>query len=400
MSLLYRLRQEPNVFQEYNAVIRDQMKSGIVEEVHELSSGEVGRVHYLPRHAVIRREKETTKLRVVYDASCKSNGVSLNDYLHTGPALSQKIMDIILRFRAHRSALAGDIEKAFLNVSIAEEDRDVLRFLWFDDVKKECPAVIVLRFARVVFRVSSSPFLLNATVKHHVERYESEDPEFVETFLRSIYVDDVSSGGDTDEEAYQLYVKSKVRLAEGGFNLRKFVTNSPRLRKQIEDNESRLCNVDCAPTSSEDTYDNGTLQTLLINDKPTVEPVVHEEQSYTKTSLGDTQESGKSEQKILGVKWNFVEGKLVFDLSSVARLASECLPTKSNIAAVAATFYDTIGFISPVVVQFKLLFQELCENKADWDDTLEGPLRGKWDELVASLQVVYRESADGGFSRA
>ena len=41
-------------------------------------------------------------------------------------------MDIILRFLTHRKALAGDIEKAFLNVSVAEEDRDVLRFLWFD----------------------------------------------------------------------------------------------------------------------------------------------------------------------------------------------------------------------------------------------------------------------------
>lgn len=109
----------------------------------------------------------------------------MNDCLHTGPALSEKIMDIILRFRAHRKALAGDIEKAFLNVSVAKEDRDVLRFLWFDDVKKEYPEIIVLRFARVVFGVSSSPFLLNATVKHHVERYGEEDPEFVETFLRS-----------------------------------------------------------------------------------------------------------------------------------------------------------------------------------------------------------------------
>ena len=53
-------------------------------------------------------------------------------------------MDIILRFRTHRKALAGDIEKAFLNVSVAEEDRDVLRFLWFDDVKTEYPEVIVL----------------------------------------------------------------------------------------------------------------------------------------------------------------------------------------------------------------------------------------------------------------
>ena len=41
-------------------------------------------------------------------------------------------MDIILRFLTHRKALTGDIEKAFLNVSVAEEDRYVLRFLWFD----------------------------------------------------------------------------------------------------------------------------------------------------------------------------------------------------------------------------------------------------------------------------
>ena len=356
-----------------------------MEEVHEPASGEVGKVHYLPHHAVIRIDKETTKLRIVYDASCKSNGVSLNDCLYTGPALSEKIMDIILRFRAHRKTLAGDIEKAFLNVSVAEEDRDVLRFLRFDDVKKEYPEVIVLRFARVVFGVSSSPFLLNATVKHHVERYEEEDPEFVETFLRSIYVDDLSSGGDTDEEAYKLYIKARVRLAEGGFNLRKFVTNSPELRKQIEDNESRLCNAN-GTLPGEDMYDSGTLQDVLADDKAPVESVVHEEQSYTKTSLGDTQESSKSEQKILGVKWNFVEDNLVFDLISVAQLASECRPTKRNIAAVAAKFYDPIGFISPVVVQFKLLFQELCESKADWDDTLEGHLRVKWDKLVVILQ--------------
>lgn len=78
--------------------------------------------------------------------------------------------------------------------------------------------------------VSSSPFLLNATVKHRVERYEEDDPEFVETFLRSMYVDDLSTGGDTDEKAYQLYIKSKLRLAEGGFNLRNFLTNSACLR--------------------------------------------------------------------------------------------------------------------------------------------------------------------------
>ena len=73
-----------------------------------------------------------------------------------------------------------------------------------------------------------------------------------------------------------------------------------------------------------------------------VELIVYEEQSYTKTSLGDAQESGKSEQKILGLQWNFVEDNLVFELGKVARLASECRPTKSNIVQFSSNFFSKI----------------------------------------------------------
>ena len=114
--------------------------------------------------------------------------------MYTGPPLAENIFDILLRFRASRIALTGDVEKAFLIVGIAEEDRDVLRFLWVDDIEKKNPEIIVLRFTRAVFQVCSSPFILNATLKHHIERYKNEDPEFVDQFLRSIYVDDLSSG--------------------------------------------------------------------------------------------------------------------------------------------------------------------------------------------------------------
>ena len=69
--------------------------------------------------------------------------------------------------------------------------------------------VIVLKFARVVFGVSSSPFLLNATIKHHVEKYTSLYPELVRDLLRSIYIDDIVFGADDEESAFDLYVKSK-----------------------------------------------------------------------------------------------------------------------------------------------------------------------------------------------
>ena len=109
-----------------------------------------------------RQRQQNSELSVIRPISQTES-----PWLYTGQVLSQKIIDIFLRFRTHRKALAGDIKKAFLNKSVSEEDRDVLRFLWFDDLKKEYPQVIVLQFARVVVGVSSSPFLRNATVKHH-----------------------------------------------------------------------------------------------------------------------------------------------------------------------------------------------------------------------------------------
>ena len=231
-NLLKCLHQDPEVFREYDSVIREQLRKGIVEVVEKPGEGEVGKTHYQPHHAVIR-DKATTKLRVVYDASDRSDGAALNDCLYTGPPLVENIFDILLRFLANRVALTGDVEKAFLMVGITNEDRDVLRFLWVDDVQKKCPEIVVLRFTRVVFGVCSSPFLLNATLKYHIEGYKNEDPEFVDKFLRSIYVDDLSSGAADCHAAYEPYLKSKLRLSEGGFNLRKFASNYSELTERI-----------------------------------------------------------------------------------------------------------------------------------------------------------------------
>ena len=144
-NLLKRLNQDPEVIKEYDSVIKEWLKNGIVEVVGKPADGEVRKTNYLPHHAVIRRDKATTKLRVVYDASARSNGGALNDCLYTVPPLAENVFDILLRFRASRIALTGDLEKAFLMVSIAEEDRDVIRFLWVDDIKKTNPEIMVLR---------------------------------------------------------------------------------------------------------------------------------------------------------------------------------------------------------------------------------------------------------------
>ena len=361
-GLLRRLKQDPDIMSEYNSIIQSQLQQGIVEEVSQPSDGESGQVHYLPHHAVVRKDKETTKVRIVYDASAKSTGCSLNECLHKGPKFDQKILDILLRFRTYRIAMTADIEKAFLMVSVAEEDRDVLRFLWVVDVNSNSPQIRVLRFARVVFGVSSSPFLLNATLQHHLGQYMTSNPEVVGQLLKSMYVDDVISGAQDEQQAELLYLESKKILKDGGFNLRKFVTNSDTLQQQINASD---------PTKEQ------------LRRPPAVS---HSEETYSKSTLGVTQPVQSGEQKVLGVRWEVAKDQLCFGFSDIAHHAARMEPTKRNLVSVVGKFYDPIGFLSPIVIKFKILFQDLCEGKNNWDQPLTGELLRKWEVLVSELQ--------------
>ena len=105
--------------------------------------------------------------------------------------------------------------------------------------------IAVYRFCRVVFGVNASPFLLNATIRHHLEKYEECDPEFVQKLRDSFYVDDFVGGA---VNVVVLYHKTNDRKADGGFNLRKWLTNDSQVRTRIETDAK----VDSAPVREED----------------------------------------------------------------------------------------------------------------------------------------------------
>ena len=107
-----------------------------MKEFNEIAK-ESGKTHYLARRPIIRKDEETTKIRVVFDASCSNNGLTLNDCLYSGPNLLSKIFDILLRFRLNYIALLAEIKQAFLNIEISSEHKDYLRFLWYKNVDGE-----------------------------------------------------------------------------------------------------------------------------------------------------------------------------------------------------------------------------------------------------------------------
>ena len=360
---LRQLKREPELLKEYDRIIKEQAEQGIIEQVTSLEKAD--KVHYLPHQAVIRKDAVTTKVRIVYDASSKGSksGTSLNDCLHVGPSLNPLLYSILIRFRENKVALVADIEKAFLNVEVNKEDRDCLRFLWVNDILNDDRDVIVYRFCRVVFGLNSSPFLLNATLRHHVSKYNDLDPEFVLKVLESFYVDDLVSGERSEEQALRLYQKTKCRMAEGGFNLRKWLTNSKTLSDQIDLEERRVDKE---------------------NDK-------QETETYAKLSLGIKGFDSKC-HKVLGQVWDNHKDEFKFEVFKIGERAKMLPPTKRNLLSVLASLFDPLGIISPLIIYVKVLFQEVCKAKTDWDEEFTGETRRKWEvwcrDLIEVNEVV------------
>ena len=79
----------------------------------------------------------------------------------------------------------------------------MLRFFWVQDINQEPPQIKVMRFKRVVFGVTCSPYLLNATLTVHLEKLQDSYPVLVKQIKEFLYVDDVVCGADMIESAYQ-----------------------------------------------------------------------------------------------------------------------------------------------------------------------------------------------------
>ena len=116
---------------------------------------------------MIRPDKETTKTRIVFDASAKCNGVSLNNVIHQGPKLQQDLFDVLLRFRRYQVAVVCDIEEMYLRIGIGTEDKPYHRFLWRGNTQDRSPDVY--EFDRVVFKINLSPFLAQFVLQHHAK---------------------------------------------------------------------------------------------------------------------------------------------------------------------------------------------------------------------------------------
>ncbi|XP_017478313.1 PREDICTED: uncharacterized protein LOC108368072 [Rhagoletis zephyria] len=184
----------------------------------------------LPHHAVIREDKLTTKLRIVFDASSKtSNGKSLNDILCIGPALQNELPAVILNWRFYEFVFNADVQKMYRCIDMHPDDIPYQKIVWRDN--KRCLQEYCL--TTVTFSTASAPCTAISVI-HRIADDEKQRFPLAENVLKEeMYVDDVQSGGYSLESAIKKRDQGKAALASAGMELRKWASNHPVLLESI-----------------------------------------------------------------------------------------------------------------------------------------------------------------------
>ena len=296
-------------------------------------------VWYIPHHGVYHPQKPG-KIRVVFDCSAKFQGVSLNDYLLTGPELTNTLVGVLCRFRKGPVAIMCDIERMFHQFHVRAEDQDYLRFLWWDDGDFQSePSVYRMRVH--LFGAASSPGCANYGLKHIAAQGQGRFSEASICFIeRNFYVDDGLTSVATVDEAIQLVSEARQICSAGKLRIHKFISNSQEVLASIPKEE-------CAETVR-----------------------------HLDLALGEPQL-----ERALGVRWCVVSDQFQFRV-----VVNERPLSRRGVLSTVASIFDPLGFVAPFILVGKQILQQMCRDKIGWDEPLSEELRPKWESWLLDLQ--------------
>ncbi|XP_070169436.1 uncharacterized protein [Polyergus mexicanus] len=225
-ALLYskleqRLRKNPDLAKPYHSFLNEYKFMGHMESVSD-ENPTLNQAVYIPHHPVLRESSSTTKLRVVFNASCKtSNGSTLNNHLMTGPKLQRDLSSIILRWRQFRYVYTADIEKMFRQIRVHRDDVDFLRIFWRSNINSPIQSY---RLLTVTYGTAPAPYLAMRVINQLAIDEGHSFPKAQTIVQDSIYVDDVLFGADEVPSLKESRDQLTKLMARGGFHLRRWTT--------------------------------------------------------------------------------------------------------------------------------------------------------------------------------
>ena len=325
-----RLQTNPKFAQLYFDFLAEYEKLGHMSRLTDEDANKF--CVFLPHHGVLREDKLTTKLRVVFNASSlTTSGKSLNDILEIGPKLQADITGLLMNWRLHRFVMNADVEKMFRQIVIHPDDRLLQCILWFDPSLQQ---VFKYKLNTVTYGTGPAPYQANRVIKELAETNKEKFPLAYPVLLKNVYVDDLFFGASS-KPALRAARDQVIHVMDSGkLPLKKWNANDPD----------------------------------LLNDLPVAD--VH-----------PSSQTDSSVVKLLGLGWNSHDDKFHVSITKIDSTAN----TKRKVAAEIAKFFDPLGWFSPITVNAKTLLQSLWLLKTDWDDQLPSSVLQQWQSYTADI---------------
>ena len=328
-----RFKKNPKFFADYQIFMKDLISQCAEKVPVDRLEVQDGKVNYVP-HTGVYHPKKPGQIRVVFDCSAQFNGVSLNDYLLQGPEFMNDLLGILCRFRQENVAFMTDIKSMFHQFVVAEEHRDLLRFLWWLDGD---PSREVVEYGMKVhlFGASSSPGCANFGLRRAADDGEEEFGADAAAFIRkNFYVDDGLKSVPTVPEAIELIKASQAICDKAGLRLHKIVSNKKEVLEAIpvEDHSKGIKELNLA-----------------------VDPLPIE--------------------RALGVMWCVENDSFQFRIELRDRPL-----TRRGVLSTIGSIYDPNGYIAPVTLKGKQILQQMCRDKLDWDNPVPEYLHPQWEK--------------------
>lgn len=329
-----RLLKNPSLKLAYCEFMENYEKSGHMSQI-EPADDELA--YYLPHHAVINENSSTTKVRVVFDGSSPTDtGISLNELQYVGPPLQEDLVSILLRFRLYNIVFCADIAQMYRQVWVAPHQRHLQRILWRSNNSDQ---VRIYNLNTVTFGLTSSPFLAIRCLRELANECAMSNPIASNVISHSFYVDDLVSGADSVEEAIKICNDVSNILKSGGFELRKWNSNSNEVLKELH------CQRDS--------------QVMQFGEK--------------------------TQTKTLGLYWSSDNDVLMY---SIGNQETSKLITKRTILSHIAQIFDPLGILSASIIISKIILQHLWTLKLAWDEPIPPELFAEWMRFKQELPVL------------
>lgn len=343
-NLESRFKKNPELKALYREFIHEYADLGHLSVLNEPRPANS---YFLPHHPVLREKSETTRLRVVFNASePTTSGISVNDLQMIGPNIQDSLFNILLRFRQYKFVLSGDIEKMYRQVLVKESDRNLQLILWRDN---ENEPLRTLRLNTVTYGFASASFLSTRCIWELGE--QCDNPTIKTIIQKDFYCDDLLTGANNADELRFIQRSVSDELSKGCFPLRKYRSNLDNLlpSNSLTENSSNL---------------------LISNSNST-----------------------------LGIGWSPSTDKINFPINC----APETVCTKRSILSSTFKIFDPLGLLSLCTIKAKIILQQLWADKSyklDWDTPVPQPILSTWQKInkqlnsLADLQIPRRVLID------